>query len=215
MGPNTSQSDAQLQKSKDDPKELIREWKRSIRRAKRETDKQIRDIENGEQKVKREIRDCLQRNDNVNAKVLAKEIVRSKKSRERLYTASSHLDSIESELQHQYAIYRTTKAIEGASGIIGHMNECFKLPSLRETMQDLSREMMKAGVVDEMITETMDDMDEDLDEEADAEVEKTIQSILDGSFEKISTKKISEPAKTEEHPSELDNRLMAVRSGES
>ena len=54
------------------------------------------------------------------------------------------------------------------------MNDLIRVPQLNATMAMMSREMMKAGVIDEMVSDMMDSaMDgEDLDEEADEEVDK-------------------------------------------
>ncbi|KAH7827656.1 Vacuolar protein sorting 24B (Vps24B) [Monocercomonoides exilis] len=195
-----------------DPKDTIRAWKRTIRRSQRDIDKQIRGIDGAVLKTKKEVEECLKRGDQTNAKTLAKEIVTSKKAMERLYTASAHLDSITSELEHQYALIRTTKAMQSAGDILKHMNACCKLPELQSTMQELSREMMKAGIVEEMVNETMDDMDEDLDEEADAEVEKVVESILDGSFDKAPTKSLVSPGSETSEEDPLEKRLAAVRA---
>ena len=54
------------------------------------------------------------------------------------------------------------------------MSSLIKVPEISRTMQELSREMMKAGIVEEMIEDTMESVgdQEELEEEAQKEVDK-------------------------------------------
>ena len=53
------------------------------------------------------------------------------------------------------------------------MQQLVKLPEVAKTMQDMSREMMKAGIIEEMLEDTMESMEpEGLEEEAEEEVDK-------------------------------------------
>lgn len=53
------------------------------------------------------------------------------------------------------------------------MQQLVKLPEISRTMQDLSKEMMKAGIIDEMLEETLDVMEpEEFEEETDKEIDK-------------------------------------------
>lgn len=53
------------------------------------------------------------------------------------------------------------------------MQELVKLPEISRVMQDLSREMMRAGIIEEMLEDTMEDLEpEELEEEAQKEVDK-------------------------------------------
>ena len=54
------------------------------------------------------------------------------------------------------------------------VNDLIKVPELNQTMQQMSREMMKAGLIEETMGEMMDDVfdTDDIEEDADAEVDK-------------------------------------------
>ncbi len=59
------------------------------------------------------------------------------------------------------------------------MNELVKLPQFGATMRVMAREMEKAGVIEEMMNDTLDDMDpEGTDEAADEEVNKVRWLLL-------------------------------------
>ena len=63
------------------------------------------------------------------------------------------------------------------------VNDLIKVPELNQSMQQMSREMMKAGLIEETMGEMMDDAfdTDDIEEDADAEVDKV--SMLTAMFE--------------------------------
>lgn len=54
------------------------------------------------------------------------------------------------------------------------MQALVKLPEVAATMRDLSKEMMKAGIIEEMMEETMDSLEDqdELEDEAQSEIDK-------------------------------------------
>lgn len=54
------------------------------------------------------------------------------------------------------------------------MQALVKLPEVAGTMRDLSKEMMKAGIIEEMMEETMEGLEdqEELEDEAQSEIDK-------------------------------------------
>ena len=61
------------------------------------------------------------------------------------------------------------------------MQELVKLPEISKTMQDMSREMCKAGIMEEMLEDTMDTLEpEEMEEEVQAEVDKVCMARLGG-----------------------------------
>jgi hypothetical protein len=78
------------------------------------------------------------------------------------------------------------------------MNALVKLPELQATMSAMSREMMRAGLIEETISDTFDMMEpEGLDAAADREVDKIIQELTAGVLDKAApapTSKIAAPA---------------------
>ena len=63
--------------------------------------------------------------------------------------------------------------LEKSTVVMEAMNELVKVPQIQETMRQLSKEMLKAGVIEEMMDDSMEVAlgdDDELDEEADSEV---------------------------------------------
>merc|ERR1711976_591960 len=62
------------------------------------------------------------------------------------------------------------------------VNKLMNVPDMQKTMMELSKEMQKAGIIEEMVNDTMDSVfDEDgLQEAADLEVENILYEITAG-----------------------------------
>jgi charged multivesicular body protein 3 len=60
------------------------------------------------------------------------------------------------------------------------VNSLVRLPELMGTMQELSRELVKAGVIEEMTSDMLPEgqLDEEDEEEAESEVDKVLGEIL-------------------------------------
>ena len=108
-----------------DPKEKVKEWKKQMRGEERKLDRQITsegcapgchldgpppwltpppptpEIKNEETKVKQSIKQAVKRGDTSTAKMLAKEIVRSRKATARLYTSKAQMNSVVMQMQNQ------------------------------------------------------------------------------------------------------------------
>ncbi|XP_023364189.1 charged multivesicular body protein 3-like isoform X2 [Otolemur garnettii] len=132
------------------PKELINEWLLKIRKEMRVVDKQIRDIQREEEKVKRSMKDAAKKGQKDVRVVLAKEIIRSRKA----------------------------------------MQSLVKIPEVQATMQELSKEMMKAGMIEEILENTFESMDdqEELEEAAEMEIDKILFEITPGALGKVPSK---------------------------
>lgn len=89
-------------------------------------------------------------------------------------------------------------AMKSSTDVMKSMGNLIKIPELQKTMQDLSKEMMKAGIIEEMIEETIDSAldtdDVDVDKVADAEIEKVILEITQGKLSTLPSVSNSLPA---------------------
>ncbi|KAI8840162.1 Snf7-domain-containing protein, partial [Chytriomyces cf. hyalinus JEL632] len=159
----------------------VKKWKASIRTQERELDKQIRNIDAEEVKVKKTIKAAAKRNDTQSCKVLAKEIVRSRKAKDRLHTSKAQLNSLQMQLQQQLAVAKIAGSLKQSTDIMKIVNNLIKLPEIHKTMQEMGMEMMKAGIISEMMDDAIDALDEEgIEEEADKEVENVLFDLTDG-----------------------------------
>lgn len=168
-----------LLKPKPSPQEQLREWQRRLRQETRNIDRQIREVEREEKKVQKAIKDAAKRNDIVSAKSLAKEIIRSRKTVNRLHENKAQLNSIAMHLGEIVATARTVGHLSKSAEVMKIVNGLMKAPEMAATMQEFSKEMTKAGVMEEMVNDAVDDTldSEDIEEETEEEVEKVLAAI--------------------------------------
>ncbi|XP_076035732.1 vacuolar protein sorting 24 [Oratosquilla oratoria] len=208
------------------PKEQVNEWCSRVRKEGYQLDRQIRAIQREEEKVKRSLKDAAKKGDKDTCKILAVEVVRARKAITRIYTSKAHLNSIQCQMKAQLATLRVSGALQQSTEVMKVMQELVKLPEISKTMQDMSREMMKAGIIEEMLEDTFDALEpEELEEEADEEVDKVLWEITAGQLGKTPAMvedALPEPEgaaalpveeeETEEDIDEMRSRLEALRS---
>lgn len=86
-------------------------------------------------------------------------------------------------------------SIKLSTGIMKNINQLVRLPELTSGMQELSMELVKANVLEEMISDSMldDELLEGEDEEAESEVDKVLSEVLKDRLPAQSGK-LNEPA---------------------
>jgi len=160
------------------------------------------------------------------ARDFAQELIRARRQQNRLVTSKAQLSSVQMQVNEAFAVRKIEGSIRASVGIMKNVNSLIRLPELAGTMQELSVELMKAGVIEEMVGETLpvdEEMFEDEEELADGEVDKVLGEILKGRMDKTgpmpSAPVNQEPAAVEAEEEDQDammdqmrNRLEALRS---
>ncbi|ONK56985.1 uncharacterized protein A4U43_C10F15360 [Asparagus officinalis] len=141
--------------------------------------RQASNVQREEKNVQKAIKDAAKRNDMASAKILAKEIVRSRHAVNRLYENKAQLNSISMHLGELVATARTVGHLSKSAEVMKLVNNLMKAPEVAATMQEFSKEMTKAGVIEEMVNDAVDSAldSEDMEEETEEEVEKVLAAI--------------------------------------
>lgn len=103
----------------------------------------MRQIDQGSTKTKAEIKKLAKKGDVKNAKILAREVVRANKQKNRLAVSKARLNSINMQLQHQLAMYKVTGSMQKSTEIMKLSNQLVKLPEVSAIMRQMSAEMTK------------------------------------------------------------------------
>ncbi|KAH7690811.1 Snf7 family protein [Dioscorea alata] len=192
-----------LLKPKQSPQQQLREWQRRLRQECRVIERQIRDVEREEKTVQKAIKEAAKRNDMTSAKSLAKEIVRSRKAVNRLHENKAQLNSISMHLGEIVATARTVGHLSKSAEVMKLVNGLMKAPEVAATMQEFSKEMTKAGVIEEMVNDAVDTAldSEDIEEEIEEEVDKVLAAIAGETASQlpdaVRREKVQQPVATE------------------
>ncbi|KAK0615810.1 Snf7-domain-containing protein [Bombardia bombarda] len=118
----------------------------------------------------------------------ARELIRTRKASARLVTGKAQLSSVQMQVNEAFALRKIEGSIRASVGIMKDVNQLVHLPQLAVTMEELSRELMKAGIIEEMVGDMLpedgDELMEGEDEEAEGEVDKVLGEILKDKMDK-------------------------------
>jgi charged multivesicular body protein 3 len=157
---------------------------------------------------------------------LAKECGGVGKSINRLNTNKAQLNSIEMQVNETFALKKIQMSLKDSTTVMKNVNTLIRLPELSGTMNELSQELMKAGIIEEMVGDMLpgEELEEDGLDESEAEINKIIADALGKDKEKYlgqteeafpeAPDQIEEPstAVSEQDLASMRSKLEALRS---
>ncbi|CAM9584528.1 unnamed protein product [Chrysoparadoxa australica] len=150
--------------------------------------------------------------------MLAKQVVQARHAISRLYEGRAHLHSVQMELQHQVGMVRIAGCIKSSTAVMQKFGEALKIPEISQSMLSLGREMERAGLVEEIITDGLDSLNPIDETEAASEVDKVVleitQDILQGAVDAPVSAPVTAPAvEADVQEEEVDLSDMKQRLG--
>lgn len=84
------------------------------------------------------------------------------------------------QVNEAFAMRKIEGSIKNSVGIMRDVNTLVRLPEISGTMRELSQELVKAGIIEEMVSDSLpnDEIVEGEEEEAEAEVDRVLGEIL-------------------------------------
>ena len=104
------------------------------------------------------------------------------------------------QVNEAFAVRKIEGSIRASTGIMRDVNQLVRLPELTGTMRELSQELVKAGIIEEMVGDMLPDgegLEDEMEEEAEVEVDKVLREVL-----KTDAKTTALPTKVEQQPEE-------------
>lgn len=140
-------------------------------------------------------------------RTFARELIRIRKQGNRLATSKAQLESVGMQVREAFSVRKIEGSIKASTGIMKDVNTLVRLPELTGTMRELSQELVKAGIIEEMVADSLPDdtLLEGEDEEAETEVDKVLNEVLYGK-----TKKAGEEAEEKEKRVREDREKVVV-----
>merc|ERR1712012_946560 len=158
------------------PEENVKDWTRNLRREERAIERQIRTIEREEQKVIRDMKMQAKKGvGNDVLSILGKEVVKSRQAVKKLHASKARLSSVSMQMKEQLAAAKLGASLEASTVVMRHMNKLCRVEVISASMQEMSKEMMKAVIIQEMMDDALEMSD---DEELEEEAEEQVNAIL-------------------------------------
>ena len=113
-------------------------------------------------------------------RTFARELLRIRKQSNRLATSKAQLHSVQLQVNEAFSVRKIEGSLKSSTGIMKDVNTLVRLPQLTDTMRQLSQELMKAGIIEEMVGDSLPDGEllEGEDDLAEAEVDKVLGEVL-------------------------------------
>jgi charged multivesicular body protein 2A len=163
--------------SKKTPEEMLKENKRMIRKATRELERETRSLERQEKQLIQNIKKSAKEGQMGPVKIMAKDLVRTKKYISKFNMMSSQLQAVGLKLQSAKSMDAMSGAMRGVTVAMISMNKQMNIPQMQRIMQQFAMENERMDMTEEMMSDTIDDvMTEEGDEEEEDEV---ISKVLD------------------------------------
>jgi len=195
------------------PKEQVREWSAGLKKEIRTLDRERAKIEREEQKTVLEIKKMAKQGHSAALKTMAKSLLKSRATRERMLEASTRINSVILSLKTHVATMSVAEHMGKSAEVMKGMNAMLSVPELRETAKNMSKEMARAGMIEVMIDDSMEALDPaDLDEQAEVEVDKVLDEVLQGTFGGVGRIKGKNTEKKEEEEVEDNADVDAMKA---
>ncbi|KAI5818813.1 Snf7-domain-containing protein [Pyronema omphalodes] len=197
---------------KPDPAAQLRKCNALIRKNTRELDRHISTLRTLETKTRNLIIASSKSRHNTPAqtRLLAVELIRIRKQSTRLATSRAQLQSVMMQVSEAFSVRKIEGSIKASTSVMKDVNSLVKLPELTGTMRELSHELVKAGIIEEMVEEALPGEDELLEEEGEEEVERVLEELM-GKREAGPSVPVEEPGQEEEIGLEEDPGLEDMR----
>lgn len=118
------------------------------------------------------------------------------------------------QVNEAFSVRKIEGSLKASTGIMKAVNSLVRLPELMGTMRELSQELVKAGIIEEMVGDSLpdDQLLEGEDDEAEAEVDKVLGEILEGKLAKakVADLSVEEEAVAPEPEEDLEDQEITL-----
>uniref|UniRef100_A0A0E0LKM8 Uncharacterized protein n=1 Tax=Oryza punctata TaxID=4537 RepID=A0A0E0LKM8_ORYPU len=161
------------------PRQQVREWQHRLRDDRLALDRRIRELQREEKKVEKAIREAAKRDDIVSAKILAKELVRSRRVVNRLHENKAQLSSVSMRLGQIIGTEMMVGQLAKSTEVMKIVNNLMKAPELAVTMQQFTKEVIKAEVKEKIVNDIVDSAldPENIEDDIEEEVDKVLAAV--------------------------------------
>ncbi|KAF4695695.1 Leucine-zipper-like transcriptional regulator 1 [Perkinsus olseni] len=130
-------------------KEQMRANKRMINRAVRELDRERMGLQRNEQKLITDIKQAAKKNQMGPVKIMAKDLVRTRRYESKFLEMKSHLQGVSLRMQTVKSTEAMARSMKGCTQAMARMNKQLNLPQLQKIMQEFQDETEKMGLTEE------------------------------------------------------------------
>ena len=163
--------------SKPTLEEQLRANKRMMNKSIRELDRERANLGVQEKKIISDIKLAAKNNQLSSVKIMAKDLVRTRRYMSKFYEMKSHLQGVQLRMQTIKSTEAMARSMAGATRAMTALSKQLDLPSITAILQEFQTETEKLGITQEVMGDTIDDV---MGELGDTEQEEmVVAQVLD------------------------------------
>lgn len=206
---------------KPDPKEVLRQETRNLKRNEREIERERLGLQRQEQKLIADIKKAAKEGQTATAKTLAKQLVRTRGALERMGAMKGQVQSAAVQMKLSNTQQNMVESLADASKAMGNMNATMDPAKMAKTMNEFQIQNEKMDLKQEMMDDALDNLfdDDDIEGEADAVTQQVLDEIgvevssqMGAASSGVLKQKKVAQEETEEVEDDLSARLAALKS---
>lgn len=175
-------------------KETAKQSKKEIGRSQRDLQRQRVQLENDERRLVMEIKKAAKRGSDAETRILAKQLVQVRKSKEKLLAMNAQLGAVKTKTTMMAATETQATAIKNTTKAMKSANTAMNATKMQKNMMEFQRNLEKMDLNEEMMDDALAALDdEDVEEEADGITRQVLDEIgvsLDGELASAPTSAI-------------------------
>ncbi|SGY99636.1 BQ5605_C034g11295 [Microbotryum silenes-dioicae] len=160
------------------PAERLRQHQRSLQKAQRELDRERTKLEAQEKKLVNDIKTSARKGQINACKVMAKDLVRTRKYISKFYGMKTQLQAVSLRIQTLRSNQQMAEAMKGATKAMSLMSKQTNLPQIQRILQEFERESASMDMKEEMMADSIDDAMEDDEDNEEEEGNKILDEVL-------------------------------------
>jgi charged multivesicular body protein 2A len=192
-------------------KDSLRDYQRKIAGSARGMEREIKRQDAQELRLQRELGKCAHEGKIEQATTKAKEMVRLRAHRGRLYTMKEHMTGLAQQLQTVESSAKMQETIAVTARMLQSLNARFDAPSVARMLAEFEKQNVLIANKQEIVEDTLDNAFE-VDGEADATSDAVLDVLQEAGLDlrgKLSNARADQP----DGLGDLDGRLQRLRTG--
>lgn len=192
-------------------KDSLRDYQRKIAGSARGMEREIKKQDALEKSLQKELVKCAREGKIDTATGKAKEMVRLRAHRARLYTMKEHMTGLAHQLQTVQSSAKMQETIAVTARMLQSLNARFDAPSVARMLADFEKQNVLIASKQEIVEDTLDSAFE-VDGEADATSEAVLDVLQEAGLD-LRSQLAHSRAERVEGAEDLDERLQRLRTG--
>eukprot|EP00055_Hartaetosiga_balthica_P000659 m.137159 g.137159 ORF g.137159 m.137159 type:complete len:207 (+) comp11333_c0_seq1:108-728(+) len=146
---------------KTDPAEEKKKNNRLLKRNEREMEREIRSSDREEEKLKRDIKIAARKGDKVTANALAKQLVQTRKLKEKQFAAKSTIIGVKTKTKTMDSTANLARIMGNTTKVMTATNKQMDMQKMMKTLEQFNAESMKIDMSEELLDDAFESAFED------------------------------------------------------